>query len=252
MKKRKKKTKRSIERFRSAALHALSVAVVLVCVSCPVAARAETPGDNAHTSSAHGLIAEVIERYESADSYRLSFRQETFWALAETTYISEGVLLLAHPSMLSISYDDGSRIVSNGDSLWVYVSQTNQFLATEIDSSDVLMDPPRLLMQYVPDSDGPYPSPTPSRPEGAPAESGATVALSLRPRSSGAEPASMDVYIDTSSNLVRQIVAHARSGDYTRYTVTSTRLNARTESSDFVLKRPPGSQRLDGGAPGLR
>lgn len=214
----------------------------------PCLARAGSHNAEESGDDARGLVRSVIERYESTDSYRLSFQQETYWALADTTYVSDGVLLLKHPSMLSITYDDGSRIVSNGESLWVYVSQTNQFLATEVDSSDVLMDPPRLLRQYEPDPDGAYPSPTPARPEGAGPDTDESVALSLRPGRPGGEPASLEVYVDRTSGLIRQIVAHARSGDHTRYTVRSTELNARTSPSDFVLKRPPGAHRLDGAA----
>lgn len=225
------------------------MAALLLGACTPCLTRAGPHREEGSGDGARGLISDVIERYESTDSYRLSFQQETYWALADTTYVSEGVLLLKHPSMLSITYDDGSRIVSNGESLWVYVSQTDQFLATDVDSSDVLMDPPRLLRQYEPDPDGTYPSPTPARPEGAPPDADETVALSLRPGRPGGEPASLEVHVDRVSGLIRQIVAHARSGDYARYTVRSTELNARTRPSDFVLHRPPGAHRLDGGAP---
>ncbi|MBN2565516.1 MAG: outer membrane lipoprotein carrier protein LolA [Candidatus Eisenbacteria bacterium] len=198
------------------------------------------------------LIGDVIERYESEASYKLTFQQETYWSLADTTFVSNGVLLLEQPSLLSIRYDDGSRVVADGESVWVYVAQTNQFLATNVDSSDVVMDPPRLLRQYAPDPSGTFPTPTPARPEGKMTDNWSTVALSLKPRGGVGEPASLDVYVDQPGGLVRQIVARSRSGDLTRYTVLSTELGVTTKPSDFKLSRPSGAQRLTGDGAGLR
>jgi outer membrane lipoprotein-sorting protein len=261
---RRKKTKKRTQATRpprTRSLPALAVGVALAAsLSVPFAVRpsaaagTDRPAAKVSTTSptAQELIDDVISRYESAASYRLTFTQQNYWALADTTFSSDGVLLLQHPSLLSIRYDDGSRIVADGESLWVYVAQTNQFLATAIDSSDVILDPPRLLGQYVPDAKGRFPTPTSAMPEGAPADAAPALALSLKPGGDLGEPAALDVYIDARTFLVRQLVARARSGDYTLYTIRSTEVDAPASTSDFTLRRPPGAELLTGESAGLR
>jgi outer membrane lipoprotein-sorting protein len=235
-----------------AAIAVLTISAFTMLSAPATAAQPVGTDGRSEEDAARRLIDEVIQRYESTESYRLSFTQETYWSLADTSFVSTGVLLLEHPFLLAIRYDDGSRIASDGESLWVYVAQTNQFLATDVDSSDVVIDPPRLLRQYIPDVGGTYPAPTPAQPEGVSAGTGRTVAISLRPLREGGEPAALDVYIDDQSGFVRQIAARTRSGDYTRYTITNTELDVTTRPSDFVLKRPPDAERLSGDAPALR
>jgi outer membrane lipoprotein-sorting protein len=234
------------------AVFATFAAVLALAQPATAADPAQNDSETDQKNAAHRFIEEVIGRYQSAHSYRLAFTQETYWSLADTSFLSNGELLLEQPSLLAIRYDDGSRIASDGESLWVYVAQTNQFLATDVDSSDVVIDPPRLLSQYVPDESGSFPEPTPARSEGDPGTGRDAIALSLRPARRDGEPASLDVYVDARSGLVRQIVARARSGDYTRYTIDRTELDVETSPSDFVLRRPPGAERLSGGAPALR
>jgi outer membrane lipoprotein-sorting protein len=210
-------------------------ATFLAAQPCHCPAQDEASDDG----GASALIRSVIDRYESSDSYRIDFIQESYWSLADTLFVTEGILLLERPLNMSIVYDDGSRIVSNGESLWVYTAKTGQHFATAVDSGDVVIDPPRLLRQYGVDPDGRFPSPKAcqtSGPDPAPA-----TGLSFRPTHGASEPATLDVLVDERNGTVAEIVAHSRSGDFTRYRIVGTRFDVSIDADAFDRIRPPAS-----------
>jgi hypothetical protein len=122
------------------------------------------------------LVQEIVERYERARSCRLEFEQSNYWALADSTGRTNGVLLLERPSRVSVRYGDGGRIVVRGDTVRVYVPSTRQLFIAPMDSSDVVIDPARLLKSYRPDTDRPFLPPTPG------VDSSNTRRLNLVPR----------------------------------------------------------------------
>lgn len=233
---------------------ALVTWVALAVISCTSAAGEEQRPAPTEREMATALdyIERIVERYESEDSYRISFRQETYWALADTTIASEGVLLLERPSMLAIRYDDGSSIASNGDTLRVYVSQTNQFFVTAVDADDTVIDPPKVLRQYVPNPDGPFVGSSvdvvdgPSSPGGESHGRTVEATLSLIPASGSGEPARLEVTVDPSRNLVLGMVAYTRTGDHTRYRISETLFGVATSPADFAITIPPGAERIGG------
>ncbi len=242
----KRRMKRRTDRLRgSLRTRTLTLLVVVLVTAAlmPAAALSEEPAPQWKAESqarAEELMQRVIDRYEASDSYRILFTQDTFWALADTLLSSSGQMLVQHPLHVSISYDDGSRVVSNGESLWVYASQTNQFFATAVDSNDVVIDPPRFLRRFEPDPDRPFPT-----PQVESALYANQVVLSLRSRGGG-EPRSMDVHIDERELLVTQIEARSSSSDWTRYRISETVFDVPTTPSDFVVTMPPGAERIGG------
>lgn len=218
--------------------------LLLVPLQSAWAAGAGEDADQAKASSiarADDLVQRVVERYLSHDSYRIAFTQETYWALADTVLTAKGELLVERPLSVSIAYDDGSRVASNGESLWVYTEQTNQFFATTVDSSDIVIDPPRLLKQYEPDPEGPFPTPSPDSVIRI-----NEIVVSLRPTGGVGEPAHLDVYIDSESLLVFKLFARSSTSDWTRYVVHETTFDVETSPDDFVFARPPGSRLITG------
>jgi hypothetical protein len=199
---------------------------------------------------AENLIDRLVQRYESEHSYRISFRQESYWALADSSIYSNGVLLLERPARLSVKYDDGSTIVADGDSLWVYMAGTNQYISTEIEADDTIIDPPRVLRQYAPDPSDPYEGPddiADAKGDIRPHASGITEAkLHLVARDAASEPARVEVTMDPSRDLVTGMTAHTRSGDFTRYEITGTEFGVRTAPRDFRFVRPRGAERVGG------
>ena len=238
----KKRTDRLGDLLRTGGL-TLLVSVLVAAVLMPAAALSEEPvpewKDESQTR-AEDLIQRLIERYESSDSYRILFAQDTFWALADTVLSSTGEMLVQRPAYVTIDYDDGSRVASNGESLWVYTAQTNQFFATKLDSNDVVIDPPRLLRHFEPDPAKPFPTPQVESTMNA-----NEVVLSLR-AIGGGEPKSMDVHINVIELLVTQITAHSAASDWTRYRITETQFDIPTAPSDFVLTMPPGAEHIGG------
>ena len=198
---------------------------------------------------ASNLVERIAERYESENSYRITFHQQSYWALADTSMYSDGVLLLERPARLSVRYDDGSLVVSDGETLRVYLAQTNQYFTSDIGEGDTVIDPPRVLRQFVPDPHHPYAGPeniadAAGRIRAASAVTRAT--LFLVAADGAGEPARLEVVIDPSRSLVIGMTAHTRSGDFTRYDITNTQFGVQTTPGDFAFKTPPGAERVGG------
>jgi len=208
---------------------AFLAAVVFVVGPAPAAARAMAPEDAA------SIIECTLERYRSAESHRIEFLQESYWALADTTYVTSGVLFLERPSSVAVRYADGGGVVSNGETLRVYVAATNQFFVAAVDSSDLLLDPVRLLEAYRPDPESPTPSPEDS-----------AVTIAMARRRPGTEPARLEVTVDRVSCDLSEIVAIATSGDRTRYAIRKTSRNADLPSDAFRLPKPDGAETIRG------
>ncbi|MFH1690157.1 MAG: outer membrane lipoprotein carrier protein LolA [Candidatus Eisenbacteria bacterium] len=251
---RKKKTDPGLRRtLVRAAACALATWIVVALLPLPCAAEdGQRPEPTERkVAFAKELIASVIERYESERSYRISFSQESYWALADTTISSTGVLLLERPSMLSVRYGDGSTIASNGDTLRVYMSQTNQYFVTHVGPDDTVIDPPRVLRAFIPDPNGPFLGPTAVEVDapaggGEPVERIVKATLSLIPADGTGEPARLEVTVDPSRSIVTGMVAHTRSGDFTRYRISETQFGVDTTPADFVIDIPPEAERIGG------
>jgi outer membrane lipoprotein-sorting protein len=187
---------------------------------------------------AEDLIASAVARYANASAYEIDFAQESYWALADSTQLTTGTLAVVPPRSISIRYDDGGRIVADGDSLRVYVPATNQFFSARMDSTDLLFDPVRLLSAYAPDADDPFGR------NGR--KGGGRTVVTLRPGAAAVEPVRLDVEIDAATGLLSGLVAYSSGGDRTRYTIHDTRLNARIPDSTFKLSPPEGADILRG------
>lgn len=198
------------------------------------AAAAQSP----RAVEAAALVSAALQRYGSAATYRLDFEQESYWALADSSTTARGTLTYKRPGRVSVRYDDGGRIVVTSDSLHVYAPTAGQFFASPVDSSDVAIDPARLLRAFTPDGAAPF-APV------DPLSDGSRV-VSLVPRSSHGEPARLEVTIDPGDATLSRIMAVSSSGDRTTYWIKSSSFGVSVADSEFVLRRPPGSQLLPG------
>lgn len=215
-------------RTASASLGGRAIAAGLVAAAFLLSGASSTAAAGT-TEEAEALVDRVASNYESSSSYRIDFVQDSFWALADSLQRTVGFLLAEPPSLIAIRYDDGGRIASNGESLWVFVPQTNQFFSAAVDSADVAIDPARLLRRYRPDASAPFADTAPG-----------TRTVVLRPAVAIAEPSKLTVTIDEDRAIVTALVAYSASGDRTTYRMLDTTFGVAIEPSEFAPNRPTG------------
>ncbi len=189
-------------------------------------------------AEARDVVAKAVERYESSRTYRIDFTQESYWALADSTTVASGTLFYERPGRMSLAYEDGSRIVVQGDSMRVYTAQTAQFFVVEIDSTDVAIDPPRLLRAYAPDPSAPFAA-------GDPLPNGSRV-INLKPQESFSEPTRIEVTIDPASGRVTRIAALSSSGDRMTYALRASSFGVDVPEDEFILRRPASATLVKG------
>jgi outer membrane lipoprotein-sorting protein len=217
-------------------LIAALVTLLLLGSSAVAAASAQQREPGRESGESGALLRKVIERYEAAPTCRLDFTQESYWALADTVARTTGVLFVKRPRHVSIRYGDSGRLVTNGESLKVYVPETGQFFVSAIDSSDVVLDPAQLLRRYSVD---------PGIPELVD-EGGGMVSVNLVPNRPPAEPAALRVVIDVDNRSVSRIEAFTSSGDSTVYIVERTDFGLVVPEEEFTLTKPANAQLIVG------
>lgn len=211
---------------------ARTCAVIALAAALGAAASPAT----ADLAEAQTLVDSAAAVFAEARSYTIEFTQENHWALADTVYIMDGTLTLDRPSRLSIRYGDGGRVAVDGESLRVYVPQTNQFFVTETGDSDLLIDPATLLREYAPD---------PARPFAEPRDERSTT-VRLLPVGESVEPARIHVSFDREGGALRTIEAFSTSDDRTVYRIRSVNLDVSVSDGEFRLEAPPGVERITG------
>ena len=204
---------------------ALSIAVTTASANEPSVADLERELD------------EAAATYLDADSYRLTFSQENYWALADSSFVTRAVLSARPPQALSISYDDGGRIVASGGTLRVFIPQTNQFFVSRIDSTGLTIDPASILRSYRLHPSDPIISCDETH-----------LRVHLIPDNRFMDPSRVDVTIDRARHLVVRLSAHASSGDRSTYDIEHTELGRTIPDSEFRLVAPPGAS-VQSGSP---
>jgi len=197
------------------------------------------------TASADGLSLTDVEReieqtaaaYLDEESYRLTFSQENYWALADSSFITRAVLSARPPDALAISYDDGGRIVASGGTLRVFIPQTNQFFVSRIDSTGLTIDPASILRSYRLHSSEPIISCDQTH-----------LRVHLVPDNRFMDPSRVDVTIDRTRHIVVRLAAHALSGDRSTYVIERTELGPAIPDGEFRLAAPPGAS-VQSGSP---
>ncbi len=213
----------------------------LTCVLLSVLVLAVASGiasaDEPSVADVEREIEEAAASYLDQDSYRLTFSQENYWALADSGFVTHAVLSARPPHALSIRYDDGGRIVASGGTLRVFIPQTNQFFVSRIDSTGLTIDPASILRSYRLHPSDPIISCDTTH-----------LRVHLVPDNRFMDPSRVDVTIDRTRQLVVRLSARASSGDSSTYIIESTELGAAIPDSEFRLAPPQGAS-VQSGSP---
>ena len=70
--------------------------------------------------------------------------------------------------------------------------------------------------------------------------------VTLRPKPPALEPVRLDVEIDGLAGIVRGLTARSSAGDWVRYTLRQTHLDAAVPDSVFTPAPPPGAEMIRG------
>ena len=186
-----------------------------------------------NAQSPEAVMDRAAKAYSSLNSVRAEFRQSITNPITGTNSTSRGVLLRKDPNLLSINFSDpkGDRIVSDGQSLWIYLpsSAPGQVIKTSAKSNNALamVDPGGAFL---------------SSPAARYTMTGAGTAtvggrkmnvVNLVPRKSNGMFTRATVWVDAESNFIRQFEVTDANGLKRVVTITSIQPDAAVSASDF-------------------
>ena len=187
----------------------------------------------------------AVKAYTALSSVRAEFRQSITNPITGTNSTSRGVLLRKDPNFLSINFTDpsGDRIVSDGQSLWIYLPSTapGQVIKTSARGNNALamVDPGGAFL---------------SSPETRYTMSGggtATIAgrkmnvVNLAPKKSNGVFTEAKVWVDAESSYIRQFEVTDANGLKRVVTITSIQPNATVAASEFRFTPSKNMRVLD-------
>jgi outer membrane lipoprotein carrier protein len=204
----------------------------------------------AEAQSADAIMSRAAKTYSDMRSVRAEFTQTITNPLTGTSATSRGVLLRKDPNMLSIDFIDpkGDRVVSDGSTLWIYLpsSAPNQVIKTSAKSGGP--------MEMV-DPTGVFLSSPASRFTISSGGTG-TVAgrkmnvVTLVPRSKNGMFTRAKLWIDASTDMLRQLEVVDVNGLTRMVTITSISPNATISSGSFRFTPPKNARIVDSAAMG--
>ena len=98
------------------------------------------------------LARMVEESYDSKSVIEARVEQESYWVNLDERVSSSAKLWLGKGGAIRLEYETGGRVVSDGDTIWVYVPESEQVFISRADTSS-LLNPARLVTHFTQKSD---------------------------------------------------------------------------------------------------
>ena len=200
---------------------------------------------SANAQSPEAVMERAVKAYAALNSVRAEFRQSITNPITGTSATSRGVLLRKDPDLLSINFTDpkGDRIVSDGQSLWIYLPSTapGQVIKTSAKANNALamVDPGGAFL---------------SSPAARFTMSGAGTAtisgrkmnvVNLVPKKENGIFTRAKLWVDAASSLIRQFEVTDANGLKRVVTITAIQPNASVAASEFRFTPSKSMRVLD-------
>jgi outer membrane lipoprotein carrier protein len=191
------------------------------------------------------VMQRAVKAYAELRSVRAEFRQTITNPVTGTNSVSRGVLLRKDPNLLSINFSDpkGDRVVSDGESLWVYLpsSAPGQVMRMSAKASSALamVDPGGIFLTS--------PSSRFDMSDGGTAtvQGRKTNIVNLVPKRPNGTFTTAKVWIDPANGYVRQFELIDANGLRRVVTITSIQPNASVSAPEFRFIPPKNVRVLD-------
>ncbi|HZJ01521.1 MAG TPA: outer membrane lipoprotein chaperone LolA [Gemmatimonadaceae bacterium] len=215
----------------------------MIKILAAAAALAIAPVANAQSPEA--VMDHAVKAYADLKSVRAEFRQSITNPITGTNLVSRGVLLRKDPGFLSINFTQprGDRIVSDGESLWIYLpsSAPGQAIKTSAKANSALamVDPGGVFLSS--------PAARYTMSSGGTATIGGRKmnVVSLVPKKSNGIFSQARVWVDASTSFIRQFEVVDANGLKRVVTITSIQPNASISTADFRFSPPKNVRVLD-------
>jgi outer membrane lipoprotein carrier protein len=192
---------------------------------------------SAQAQSADAVLDRAVAVYSRLSSLRAEFTQTLTNPLTGSAARTTGTLLRKKPNLLSISFDNGDRIVADGLNLWIYapssvpgqvIRQSSRGAATStFDPAGEFLTAPH--SRYTASSSGT-----------AAVNGRAAHLISLAPKSSNAPFSKVRLWVDDADNTVRQFEVTDRNGLTRTILIKRMTMNQPIPGSSFRFTQPKG------------
>jgi chaperone LolA len=187
--------------------------------------------------TAEELLQEVRAKYESIRDAKLTFTQHVRFSLAMVSQTTRGTLLMKKPSHYRVELES-QTIVTDGETVWSYSRPNKQVLIDHFALDERSLSPERLLTTA--------PKEYTATMLGEEELEGSTVQLvKLIPKSQAGIVASLKLWVDERTSLMRKVEILDVNGKETTYTVHSFEVNPGIADSTFRFTIPEGVDVVD-------
>ncbi len=172
---------------------------------------------------------------------RATFTQHVENPVLERTTVGRGTLTYQAPTRFRIAYSDpaGDVVVNDANHVWIYLpsSQPGQVIR-QLAAASGVQNP----LTFLRDLRGSY---TPTATDADVVAGVAVDKLTLVPLDTNAPYTDLEIWIDRTSGLMRQVVTRTAEGVTTRYTFENLEPNVRLAEAAFRFKVPSDVEVFD-------
>lgn len=197
---------------------------------------------DARAQGADALIERASSAYSRLTSMRADFRQTITNPLTGSSLSTTGQILRQKPGLLSVSFDNGDRIVADGSMIWVYLPSSVPGQVMRLPSRGTntgLIDP---ASQFL---DSPRSRYNVTAAGSAVVGGRATHAVTLVPKRQMQAFTRAKVWIDDRDFSIRQFEVTDASGLKRTVVVTRMVANPKLNRSAFSFTPPKGAKIVD-------
>jgi len=187
--------------------------------------------------TADEILEEVRDRYESIQDAKLTFTQHVRFSLATVDQTVRGTLLMKKPSRYRVELES-QTIVTDGETVWSYSRPNHQVLIDRFVLDERSLSPERILTTA--------PTEYTAALVGEEELEGSTLqVVKLVPRSQTGILASLKLWVDDHTWLMRKVEIVDVNGKQTTYTVHTFEVNPGIADSAFRFTVPEGADVVD-------
>ena len=182
------------------------------------------------------ILAEIEKRFGSYKTFSAKFEKQFYWAILDEKHTRKGRIYTRQPNQFRVETDDGNMVLADGETIWAFVKQNEQIIASSYDGE--LRTPWGILLAYTANY-------LPVQVEELKYEGRPAFAVSLRPRSQNSSISQLKIWVSKKDWFLLKVEQTETNDDVTTYLLKEHKTNKRLDEKLFAFDPPENVELID-------
>ena len=182
------------------------------------------------------ILAEIEKRFGTYKTFSARFEKQFYWAILDEKHTRQGRIYTRHPNQFRVETDDGNMVLADGQTIWAFVKQNEQIIASSYDGE--LRTPWEILLAYTANY-------LPVQVEELKYEGRPAFAVSLRPRLQNSSISQLKIWVSKKDWFLLKVKQTETNNDVTTYLLKEHEPNKKLDEDLFAFDPPENVELID-------